>query len=90
MCVFQVILAYESIVLYKCSGKYIDIYFSLKITFWENQKIGSDITKYENELQENSECRIFVLNFGFSSGPALLLPPGTCVSKMWHRNCKIM
>ena len=26
-CVFQVILAYESIVLCKCSGKYIDIYF---------------------------------------------------------------
>ena len=24
---------YESIVLCKCSGKYIDIYFSLKITF---------------------------------------------------------
>ena len=33
VCVFQVILAYESIVLCKCSGKYIDIYFSLKITF---------------------------------------------------------
>ena len=33
MCVFQVILAYECIVLCKCSGKYIDIYFSLKITF---------------------------------------------------------
>ena len=33
LCVcFQVILAYESIVLCKCSGKYIDIYFSLKIT----------------------------------------------------------
>ena len=30
---FQVILAYESIVLCKCSGKYIDIYFSLKITY---------------------------------------------------------
>ena len=27
-----VILACKSIVLYKCSGKYIDIYFSLKIT----------------------------------------------------------
>ena len=26
-------MAYESIVLCKCSGKYIDIYFSLKITF---------------------------------------------------------
>ena len=33
MCVFQVILAYESIVLCKCSGKYIDIYFILKITY---------------------------------------------------------
>ena len=33
MC-FQVILAYESIVLCKCSGKYIDIYFILKITFF--------------------------------------------------------
>ena len=30
---FQVILANESIVLCKCSGKYIDICFSLKITF---------------------------------------------------------
>ena len=28
-----VILACKSIVLCKCSGKYIDIYFSLKITF---------------------------------------------------------
>ena len=27
-------MAYESIVLCKCSGKYIDIYFNLKITFW--------------------------------------------------------
>ena len=27
VCVFQVILAYESIVLCMCSGKYIDIYF---------------------------------------------------------------
>ena len=33
VCVLQVILAYESIVLCKCSGKYIDIYFSLKITY---------------------------------------------------------
>ena len=33
LCFFQVILAYESIVLCKCSGKYIDIYFNLKITF---------------------------------------------------------
>ena len=31
MC-FQVVLAYEVIVLCKCSGKYIDIYFKLKIT----------------------------------------------------------
>ena len=30
---FQVILAYESIVLCKCSGKHIDIYFGLKITY---------------------------------------------------------
>ena len=30
---FQVVLAYEVIVLCKCSGKYIDIYFKLKITF---------------------------------------------------------
>ena len=29
---FQVILAYESIVLCMCSGKYIDIYFIMKIT----------------------------------------------------------
>ena len=34
VCVFQVILAYESIVLCKCSGKYIDIYFSLKINIF--------------------------------------------------------
>ena len=35
LCVcFQVILAYESIVLCKCSGKYIDIYFIMKITFF--------------------------------------------------------
>ena len=27
VCFFQVILAYESIVLCMCSGKYIDIYF---------------------------------------------------------------
>ena len=34
LCVcFQVILAYESIGLCKCSGKYIDICFILKITF---------------------------------------------------------
>ena len=34
MCVcVLVILAYESIVLCKCSGKYIDIYFNMKITF---------------------------------------------------------
>ena len=33
VCVFQVILAYESIVLCKCSGKYIDIYFIMKITY---------------------------------------------------------
>ena len=32
VCVFQVILAYESIVLCMCSGKYIDIYFIMKIT----------------------------------------------------------
>ena len=31
--VFQVILVYESIVLCMCSGKYIDIYFYMKITF---------------------------------------------------------
>ena len=30
---FQVVLAYEVIVLCKCSGKYIDIYFKLKIKF---------------------------------------------------------
>ena len=33
VCVFQVILVYESIVLCMCSGKYIDIYFYMKITF---------------------------------------------------------
>ena len=32
-CFLLVILACESIVLCICSGKYIDIYFSLKITF---------------------------------------------------------
>ena len=39
LCVcFQVILAYESIVLCMCSGKYIDIYFIMKITYQFNQK----------------------------------------------------
>ena len=32
---FQVVLAYKVIVLCKCSGKYIDIYFKLKITCFE-------------------------------------------------------
>ena len=33
LCVcFQVLLAYESILLCMCSGKYIDIYFIMKIT----------------------------------------------------------
>ena len=36
VCVFQVILAYESIVLCMCSGKYIDIYFIMKITYLDN------------------------------------------------------
>ena len=35
-CFFMVILACESIVLCKCSGKYIDIYFSLKITYFDH------------------------------------------------------
>ena len=34
VCVLQVILACKGIVLCKCSGKYIDIYFSLEITFF--------------------------------------------------------
>ena len=34
VCVLLVILACESMVLCTCSGKYIDIYFSLKITYW--------------------------------------------------------
>ena len=34
VCVLLVILACKSIVLCMCSGKYIDIYFSLKITFF--------------------------------------------------------
>ena len=33
VCVLQVILACKGIVLCKCSGKYIDISFRLKITF---------------------------------------------------------
>ena len=33
VCVLQVTLAYESIVLCMCSGKYNDIYFYMKITF---------------------------------------------------------
>ena len=41
VCVFQVILVYESIVLCMCSGKYIDIYFIMKITFALN--LGSFI-----------------------------------------------
>ena len=35
VCVFQVILAYKSIVLCMCSAKYIDIYFIMKITFFK-------------------------------------------------------
>ena len=34
VCVLQVTSAYESIVLYMCSGKYNDIYFEMKITFF--------------------------------------------------------
>ena len=33
MCVFSGNFGVRSIVLCKCSGKYIDIYFSLKITY---------------------------------------------------------
>ena len=33
VCVLQVTLAYESIVLCMCSGKYNDIYFYMKITY---------------------------------------------------------
>ena len=40
MC-FQVVLAYKVIVLCKCSGKYIDIYFKLKITFFYRFNINS-------------------------------------------------
>ena len=47
-----------------------------RASFRKNQKIGSDFTKYENKHQEKWwKRRIFVLNFGFSSGP-----PGTHVS----------
>ena len=34
LCVFSGNFGVRSIVLCKCSGKYIDIYFSLKITFY--------------------------------------------------------
>ena len=34
--VFVVILACESIVLCKCSGKYIDNYFSLEMTYFDH------------------------------------------------------
>ena len=36
LCVFSGIFGVRSIVLCKCSGKYIDIYFNLKITCHEN------------------------------------------------------
>ena len=36
LCVFSGNFGVRSIVLCKCSGKYIDIYFSLKITFYLN------------------------------------------------------
>ena len=42
VCVFQVILPYKIIVLCKCSGKYIDIYFSLKITFVPTEYLPSE------------------------------------------------
>ena len=35
VCVLHVILVCKSIVLCKCSGKYIDIHFSLKITYFK-------------------------------------------------------
>ena len=41
---FQVVLAYEVIVLCKCSGKYIDIYSKLKITFLSQRVVFLDIT----------------------------------------------
>ena len=37
-----VILACKSIELCKCSGKYIDIYFNLKITFFIQSVMGAD------------------------------------------------
>ena len=39
-CFLLVILACESLVLCKCSGKCIGIYFSLKITFQDNFMLG--------------------------------------------------
>ena len=52
VCVLQVTLVYESIVLCMCSGKYNDIYFYMKITFW---------------LKQNSICSDRILTFGIKS-----------------------
>ena len=48
VCVFEVILAFESIVLCKCSGKYIDIYFIMKITcfYWRFQCPSQRVVKF--------------------------------------------
>ena len=43
-----------------------------KASFLENQKIWSNVNKYENQHQQKlCKRQIFVLNFGFSSGPPL-------------------
>ena len=47
VCVFQVILAYESIVLCMRSGKYIDIYFHMKITFQIFFTSATDFTSFK-------------------------------------------
>ena len=54
MC-FQVVLAYEVIVLFKCSGKYIDICFKLKITCFA---IVLDLVSFIQQMIE-LYCMIF-------------------------------
>ena len=49
LCVFSGSFGVRSIVLCKCSGKYIDIYFVLKITFY------LDVRKGEKIFNENGE-----------------------------------
>ena len=60
MC-FQVVLAYEVIVLCKCSGKHIDIYFKLKITFLYTCLSTKITNKFESS---NIKFHVYVKKLG--------------------------